>query len=159
MSKQTTEEMKAALDAFERDGSVQTKRPESKEWVTTDAPVWNFDLCEYRPCPPKPAAPRKPRECVVSFCASKPPKDPWGCAYPTTAYLAHTTGVEHVHMREVLVPDAEPQPVDRTPWVAVGSAVLCDGEHLFHAESRNSARRAVDAHNRAIGITSKEEQA
>ena len=160
MSKQQTiEEMREALAAFERDGKVegQYTYDANLDWWETSTPCWDFNGTRYRPCPPKPAAPRKPRECWIEE------KQP-GWLDHSQAYCAESVFVTSpspecklIHFREVL-PD-EPQPIDRTPWVAVGSAVLCDGEHLFHAESRNSARRAVDAHNRAIGLSSKEEEA
>ena len=153
MSKQTTEEIKAALDAFERDKAVEVASHDCDTWIKVYNPDWNFYECRFRPCPPKPES-RKPRALWVnefpdgSLRASNYEDE------SLAIQAGKSLGCPTCKFIEVL-PD-DPQHLDRTPWVSDGSAVTCDKEHIFHAESRNSARRAVEAHNRAIGI--KEEQ-
>ena len=44
-------ELKAAFEAFERDGKVETKASHSMvDWVVTFTPKWSDDF-DYRPCP------------------------------------------------------------------------------------------------------------
>ena len=149
MSKQTTEEIKAALDAFERDKAVEVASHDCDTWIKVYNPDWNFYECRFRPCPPKPES-RKPRECWIEE------KQP-GWLDHSQAYCAESVFVTSpsperklIHFREVM-PD-EPQ-IARTEWRAEGMQIY-SGPDTFIATACNHLHAAtiVEAHNRAIGI-------
>lgn len=46
----TTQEMKAAIEAFERDGVIEIRNKDSsRPWASCKKPMWNFDHYDYRP--------------------------------------------------------------------------------------------------------------
>lgn len=69
---QTTQEMIAAIEAFERDGAVEWRLHGKAEWCQTITPSWDFCFNDYRPIQPKPK-PREPRRVFVNRYA-----DRWG---------------------------------------------------------------------------------
>ena len=159
---QTIEEMREALAAFEREGVVECRHHTAHylPWVKTETPAWDFVSTEYRPCPPKPAAPRKPREYWINDYGD----DLW--YRHNTAPMAKSClrpGGETLHVREVLLPDEpqpdEPQPVDRTPWTRAGSQVFAGTSFVGNAASLREAERVMFAHNCAIGLSSEEGEA
>ena len=161
MSKQQTiEEMREALAAFEREGMVLSRFNDEPgdTWYAACKPNWDFEKYSFRPCPPKPAAPRKPREYWINDYGD----DLWyrHNTAPMAKSCLRPSG-ETVHVREVLLPD-EPQPVDRTPWMlSTDGFGIFDGDGVIitTASTREGAARIVSTHNRAIGLSSEEGEA
>lgn len=58
----TLAEMRAAQDAFERDGEVEFRLIREVGWSTTDSPTWDWPRCRYRPI-------QRPREAAWNILA------------------------------------------------------------------------------------------